>query len=251
MLNLHIIGVQKAGTTALASFLHQHPSIYVVDGKEAHVFDHPLYSGQDDKSVFANKIYNSKLSNYEKQPIVCDATPITVFRPEFIQACYQYNTDAKFILILRDPFERAISHYRMSQSRCQEKRSMLSAFLLEPFRLKGINKSASWKFDSPFRDHSYLSRGCYSGQLRNLYSLIPKQQILVLHQEDLKNQHKEMMLHVFEFLGIQPHDIPPSEVHVGKKTTVRRSDMLARLYAKLYFFIRRENPKKWDEIINS
>jgi hypothetical protein len=38
---------------------------------------------------------------------------------------------------------------------------------------------------------------------------------------------------------------------VGKQTTVRRSDMLARLYAKLYFLIRRENPKKWDKIINS
>jgi len=251
LLNLHIIGVQKAGTTALASFLHQHPAIYVVDGKEAHVFDHPLYSEQSDKSTFANKIYKSKLSNYLDQPIVCDATPITVFRPEFIQACYQYNTDAKFILILRDPVERAISHYRMSQSRSQEKCSMLSAFLLEPFRLKGIKKSASWKFDSPFRNHSYLSRGCYSGQLRNLYNMIPKQQVLVLHQEDLKNQHKEVMLHVFEFLGIQPHDIPPSQVYVGKQTTVRPSDRLARLYASVYFFIRRENPKKWNKIINS
>ena len=39
--NLIIPGVQKAGTTALASFLSQHPDICIVEGKEAHVFDDP------------------------------------------------------------------------------------------------------------------------------------------------------------------------------------------------------------------
>jgi hypothetical protein len=171
---LHIIGLQKAGTTAPASFLHQHPSICLVDGKEAHVFDHPLYSEQSDKMAFANTIYKSKLTNYQDQPIVCDATPITVFRPEFMQACHQYNPNAKFILILRDPVERAISHYRMSQSRGQEQRSLLGAFLMEPFRLNGMNRSSSWSFDSPFRNHSYLSRGLYSKQLRKVYNMVPK-----------------------------------------------------------------------------
>lgn len=251
MLNLHIIGVQKAGTTALASFLNQHPAIYAVDGKEAHVFDHPAYATQPNKTAFANEIYHSKLSNYQSQPIVFDATPITAFRPDFMQACYQYNPEAKFILILRDPVERAISHYRMSLRRGQEKRSMLSAFLLEPLRLIGINKTSSWKFDSPFRNHSYLSRGCYTKQLRNLYSIIPKKQVLILQQQALKNQHKETMLEIFEFIEIEPYDIIPSQVFTSEKAAARRSDTLAKLYARLYFFIHRESPKRWHAIINS
>jgi hypothetical protein len=250
LFNLHIIGVQKAGTTALASFLHQHPAIYVADSKEAHVFDHPLYSEQSNKITFAHKRYQGKLKKYQNQPIICDATPITAFRSDFIRACYQYNPEAKFILVLRDPVERAISHYHMSQRRGQENRSMLSAFLLETFRLIGINKVNPWDFDSRFRHHSYLRRGCYTKQLRDVYSLIPKKQVLVLQQQVLKNQHKETMLKVFEFLEINHHDVTPTQVFTSEKTVAHWSDKLARLYARLYFFMRRENSKQWHKIID-
>ena len=251
MLNLHIIGVQKAGTTALASFLHRHPSIYVVDGKEAHVFDHILYSEQSEKSAFANKIYKSKLTNYHDQPIVCDATPITVFRPEFIQACYQYNPNAKFIVVLRDPTERAVSQYYMELARSYEHRSMLTAFLLEPFRLKGINRSPCWDIGSPFRTHSYLSRGRYSKQLKSLYATVPKSQILVLQQDALKNQHKQTMHKVFEFLDLAQHAIPSKQVFVSEKQTPSSNEFLARTYARLYYLWHRETPKNWQKLIDA
>jgi hypothetical protein len=251
LINLHIIGVQKAGTTALASFLSQHPAIYVVDGKEAHVFDHPHYAKQANKTVFAHKKYQSKLSSYQKQSIVCDATPITVFRQDYLQACYQYNPEAKFILILRDPVERAISHYHMSRNQKLESRSMLSAFLLEPFRLWNINKSGSWEFNSSFRTQSYLSRGCYSKQLTSLFRLIPKQQVLVLEQQDLSLQHKATMLKIFTFLDIHRHPIEPAKIFATEKPSSHWSDILARMYARLYYKCHREAPKNWGKIINS
>lgn len=242
--------MQKAGTTALASFLNQHPSIYVVDGKEAHVFDHPEFDEQTNKTAFADELYQTKLTGYQNQPITCDATPITVFRPEFLQACYQYNPAAKFILILRDPVERAVSHYHMSLRRNQEKRSMLSAFLSESFRLKGIKTSGLWEFDSPYRNHSYLSRGLYSQQLRNVYGVIPKEQVLVLHQHELKNQHKQTMHRVFEFLNLPLHNIPAKQVFVSEKHKLSKSEFLARLYARLYYFWHRETPKNWQKTID-
>lgn len=251
MINLHVIGVQKAGTTALASFLNQHPEIYVVDGKEAHVFDHPSYDGQKNKTAFAKEIYNSKLSDYQNQSIICDATPITVFRPEFIQACYQHNPKSKFILILRDPVERAISHYHMSSRRNQEKRSMLSAFLLESFRLRNINPINLRNADSSLRNHSYLSRGLYSKQIRSVYSVIPKKQVLVLHQKSLQNQHLKTMAKIFEFLEISCHEITPKQVFTTEKMAANRSDIIAKLYAKMYFVLHRETPKRWNKIINS
>jgi hypothetical protein len=125
---------------------------------------------------------------------------------------------------------------------------MLSAFLLEPFRIKGINKTNYWKFDSPFRNHTYLSRGLYSQQLRNLYSVIPERQVLVLHQQELKNQHNRVMTRIFEFLNITDHNIASEQVFVSDKTTGRKSNILARLYAKLYFFIHKENAKQWSKI---
>ena len=250
-MNLQIIGVQKAGTTALASFLNQHPSIYMVDGKEAHVFDHPEFDQQANKQEFTTQLYQTKLSNYQNQSIICDATPITIFKPEFIQACYQFNPSAKFIVILRDPIERAVSQYHMEFARNNENRSMLTAFLLEAFRLKGINQPPSWDIDSPFRTHSYLRRGRYNKQLKSLYAIVPKNQVLVLQQEALKNQHKQTMHKVFEFLDLPAHDIPSKHVFVSDKQTPSSNEFLARLYARLYYFWHRETPKNWQKMIDA
>ena len=56
LVNLHIVGVQKAGTSALAHFLSQHSDVCVVEGKEAHVFDQPDFASKD-KHEYANKRY--------------------------------------------------------------------------------------------------------------------------------------------------------------------------------------------------
>lgn len=239
MINLHIIGVQKAGTTALASFLQQHPSVYVVDGKEAHIFDHPNYEKQADKKAFANRKYQHLLSHYTKQKIVCDATPITIFREDFLRACHQYNPEAKFILILRDPTERAISHYHMSREKGAEKRCMLIAFLSEGRRLSKVKQQTSLPFDSPMRQHSYLARGLYRRQLQSLYSIVPQEQVLVLEHKQLKNQHGKTMQEIFGFLGIEQINIEPKVVFSTNKKHKHWSDFIAKLYARLYFLIHR------------
>ncbi|MGS2719913.1 sulfotransferase family protein [Paraglaciecola aestuariivivens] len=251
MVNLHIIGVQKAGTTALASFLNQHPDIYLVDGKEAHVFDHLLFNQQSNKQAFAEQLYQTKLSKYQNQSIICDATPITMFRPEFIQACYQYNPKAKFIVVLRDPVERAVSQYYMELGRDYEHRNMLMAFLLEPFRLKGINQPPAWDIDSPYRTHSYLSRGCYHKQLKQLFAIVPKEQVWVVHQQELKNQHNQTLNNIFNFLGLANQCIPSKQVFVSEKPKHCKTEFLARLYARLYFILRRETPKRWQQTIDA
>ena len=249
LVNLHIIGVQKAGTTALASFLNQHPAVHVVKGKEAHVFDHPHYALANDKQAFAHDKYQEKLKQHQHQRIVCDATPITLFNKRFLSACYHYNPQAKFIVVLRDPVERAISHYHMTKGRNLEPLSMLWAFMLEPIRMRGLHRQVSWDFDSNYRNQSYLTRGRYSKQLSNLYDIVPAQQILVLNQHELKNQHQAVLLKVFEFIDIQQHDIKPENVFSTQNTIPRKSDVFAKLWAKLYFFLLRETPKRWNSII--
>lgn len=235
LVNLHILGVQKAGTTALASFLNQHPDIYVVDGKEAHVFDHPNFEQQQNKRAFANRKYKQRLTLHAHEPIICDATPITIYRPLFLRACVAYNPDAKFIVLLRDPVERAISHYQMSYKKSEESRSMLMAFIIEPLRLMICKDKASWPFDSPKRCHSYLSRGLYKKQLANLYAHVPRQNILVLQQNSLKNNHKQTLFKIFEFLDIPRAEVKEEVVFATQSVTNHWTDRLARLYAKLYF----------------
>ncbi|MBO1254133.1 sulfotransferase domain-containing protein [Alteromonas sp. 5E99-2] len=237
MINLHILGVQKAGTSALASFLDQHPDIYVVDGKEAHIFDHPTFHKQANKARQARLKYDEKLSNYQGEPIICDATPITLFREHYLKQCIEYNQNAKFIVILRNPLDRAISHYTMSKQRGVEKRTMLMAFLLEPFRLFPHLKVQSWPFDSPARHFSYLSRGFYQRQLKRLYQSVPHDNVFVCHQASLQNEHSQTLNQLFDFLSLTPVSIPQETVF---KSTYKRghwSDCFARLYAKCVFFL--------------
>lgn len=243
--------MQKAGTTALASFLNQHPAVYVVDGKEAHIFDHPNINKHPNTYQFIQSKYKEKLKNLGNQRVICDATPITIYQERFLQTCYRYNPNAKFIVMLREPVARAVSHYNMSKSREQEKRSMLSAFLLEPFRLYRLRNNMAWDFDSPQRNHSYLNRGLYSKQLKTLYKLIPNNQILVLHQEDLKHKHKQILNQIYSFLNIQQHPIQQQSIFESPPSTPHWADYLAKLYAKTYYFMHSETPKNWQKITNN
>lgn len=235
LINLHIIGVQKAGTTALAHFLAQHPDVCLVDGKEAHVFDHPEFHLQANKARQARLKYRKKLNHYSNQKYICDATPITIFRPQYLEYCFNYNPDAKFIVILRDPVSRAVSHYNMSRTRGSEHRCMLHAFLFEPFRLKKYVRSQKWAFDSPARHQSYLSRGLYKAQLARVKKLVPKHNLLILQQEALLKQHSNTLAKVFEFLHLPTIPIAAKSHFQADKRYTHWSDGMAKWYAKCVF----------------
>ena len=211
--NLFIPGVQKAGTTALASFLAQHPDICLVEGKEAHVFDDPNFHAASNKLAFAQQKYASKLKHYKGERYILDATPITMLHPEFIKAAAEFCPNSKYIVMLRDPIERALSHYAMTKQRGIEPYSPTIAFLLEPWRMRGVyRKLPSSPFQSRYRDQSYLIRGLYQKQLEIMYSYVNKSSCKLIQQHTLLKQHRECLLEIFTFLDLNPIDIEKESV---------------------------------------
>ena len=249
MVNLHIIGVQKGGTTALSSFLDEHPDIFLLKNKEAHVFDDPAFLRATHKMQFAKNKYKTLSTDYQGQKYTLDATPITLFNPVFLAHCYRYNPNAKFIVVLRDPVERAISHYQMSFVRKQEAKNMLLSFLFEQLRLQ--KHTSDWRFTSPMRTQSYLSRGLYSTQLNSLFQTIPANQVLVLYNQDLREQHEETMNKIFSFLELTKHKTKAREIFKGESLPNTLINRLAKQYAKAYFKIKKENRRSWDTIIQN
>ena len=206
--NLFIPGIQKAGTTALASFLAQHPDICLVEGKEAHVFDDPDFHASSNKLAFAQKKYASKLKHYKGERYILDATPITMLHPEFIKATAEFCPNAKYIVMVRDPIERALSHYAMTKQRGLEPYSPTMAFLLEPWRMRGFYKNLPVSpFQSKYRDQSYLIRGLYRKQLGLLQSHVDALSIKVVEQERLLSEHVLCLSEIFTFLDIEQRDI--------------------------------------------
>lgn len=241
LVNLHIIGVQKAGTSALAHFLSQHPDICVVQDKEAHVFDQPNFP-QYNAFNFAQKRYAKKLQHYNQEPIICDATPIAIFNPIFLKRCYSYNTNAKFIVILRDPVQRAVSQFYMSRKRERESENMLMSFLKEHKRLKQVSESKRWESRSVWRDNSYLHRGLYKQQIDRLFSIVPKKQCLVLHQEQLLSEHNGTMSKTFNFLNVTDMKIAQEKVFTSSNSNKDITESAAKIYAALYFTLKGEYP---------
>ena len=207
-----IAGAQKSGTSALAHFLAQHPAIAMAS-REGHVFDSPDYSPawtpEEIDARYARRI--------ERRPAtaVCgESTPIYLFLPDVAAQLHRYSPSLKVIVILRDPVERALSHYAMERARGNEHRPLWFALLAERWRLRLCADPKGP--ESAARRHSYRSRGLYSSQLRNLFAVFPPRQVLVLRSDDLLRRHDETLENVFAFLGVSVSvRIPPEAVFKG------------------------------------
>ncbi|WP_318496482.1 sulfotransferase family protein [Photobacterium leiognathi] len=227
-INLFIIGGQKCGTTALASFLSKHHDVCLVSGKEAHIFDQPEI--ENCSSIDIDKKYEPLLSHYNGEKWCCDATPIYSYWRATHSKIAQYSPDAKIIFMLRDPVERAVSQYQMEHKRGNESVGILSAFLLEKWRLYRANQSQS--LTSSWRTHSYIDRGFFSQQYQQLLMHFRPEQILIIHNEQLKKKHHETLKRVFDFLAIENQDIQPKTVFSSKFKVSGLQTTIAKAFAK-------------------
>ena len=200
-------GVQKAGTTALAHYLSRLPGVALPSNKEAHVFDDPRFDAHwDDARVEME--YAAYFEPRVDAKLHGDATPIYLYHPSFVQRIACYNPRMKWIVILRDPVERAISQFYMQQSRGEETLPLWAALLVEPFRLLGHRNNLS--DESSMRRHSYIDRGRYRRQLRILFRYFPREQVLVLKSADLRAQPARCTHQVCAHLGIPASDVDTS-----------------------------------------
>ena len=235
-LGFMIVGVQKGGTSALASFLYQHPEICMAAPKEVHLFDAPDYS-HDWTPAQIDGRYRPCFAHCDARALRGEATPIYLFLPGIAGELKRYNPDLKLIVLLRDPVERAISHYYMEKNRDREHLPLWLALLSEPFRLR--RREDVGHPDSHLRRHSYRRRGLYSLQLRNLYRFFDRDRVLIVRSEDLLHRHDAVLRRVFLFLGVSPEvRIAPRIVYAGDRGG-RRHRVVSRLLGLSYLAERR------------
>ena len=218
-----VIGAQKCGTTALAQFLAAHPRIGMSSLKEVHLFDAPDYSpywtpAQVDER-YRPHFAHCGFADRTGETVLGEATPIYLFFPEIAAELKRYNPALRLIVILRDPVQRAISHYYMEKGRRAEERPLWQALLLEPFRLRRGPEPRHP--ESSARVHSYRSRGLYSRQLHNVLRHFERDRVLILQREDLLRRHDAVLGRVFAFLGVSTAVRVPHEVVFEGERRVR------------------------------
>ena len=213
LVDFMVVGAQKCGTTALASFLAAHPEIGMAAPKEAHLFDDPDYGPRWTRAEIDAR-YARWFRHCPDARLRGDATPIYLYFPETAAELARYNPALKVVVLLRDPAERAVSHYHMQRSRGTERRPFWLALALEPLLLLADRDPR--RKDSPTRERAYRARGLYGRQLGNLYRHFPQERVLVLRQADLLERHDAALRRVFAFLGIDRDvRVPAARMFVG------------------------------------
>ena len=103
--------------------------------------------------------------------VIGEATPIYMYWNKSIERIYVYNPQIKLIIILRNPIDRAFSHWNMERDKGRESRTFLKAILDEESKINSPNYSQN-------KILSYLDRGYYSQQIKNIYNYFNKRSII-------------------------------------------------------------------------
>lgn len=183
------IGAQKAGTTTLHHILARHARISLPEIKETKFFiDDALYQQGFDyyRKTFFNADATGKIEG--------EIDPDCLFFPSAAQRIYHYAPDSKLIVLLRDPIDRAYSHYLMSVRRGFEKLSFEDAMAAEAKRMQG-----DWIDQIHF---SYIRRGFYSTQIRSFTDYFPRRNFLFLLFDELATDQQACIDKVCNFLQI-------------------------------------------------
>ena len=229
--NFLIVGAQKAGTTALSSFLSQHPEISFARDKEAHLFDSPSFKDSWTRET-VNEEYRKYFSDIKDRKIIGEGTPIYMYLPFIARRIFAYNPDMKLIFLLRSPVERAISQYYMEKARGYEGLPLNAAIMLEKFRLWLHRNDFSER--SSVRAHSYVDRGIYAKQIRNMLKYFPMRQMLFIRSEDLLNDHKATLTNIYNFLNIKDKlFIPPAQIVFASEKSIKVDEKIVRKLANI------------------
>ncbi|HVI32375.1 sulfotransferase domain-containing protein [Phenylobacterium sp.] len=223
-----IVGAQKGGTTALFDYLADEPGVALSRVKEVHFFD----DESQDWSRPDYAAYHGHFDAPDGRPCG-EATPIYMYWPGSLERIAAYNRAVRVIVLLRDPVQRAWSHWRMEYARGAE---------TEPFAWC-VREGRRRLFDAEpwghHREFSYVERGFYGEQMERLFGLFPREQVLVLKAEDLRADPGAILSQVRAFIGAPEGPPPrPRDVHVGREmaypSTLTAEDVafLRRLYAR-------------------
>ena len=201
-----ICGAQKAGTTALASQLREHPDLFIPKVKELHFFD-------DEKQNWKHPSYNSyheAFRDAKLHQLWGEATPIYMYWEPAAKRIWQYNPETKIIVVLRNPINRAYSHWNMEINRGAENLGFVEALKQEAGRCRQ-------SLPEQHRVFSYQDRGLYSSQLRRLWRFFGRDAVLVLKHDDLKNNLQGCLNEICDHLKIgRMQCVEPLERHLGQ-----------------------------------
>jgi hypothetical protein len=196
-----IIGAQKCGTTFLYHLLGQHPHVRPAAKKEIHYFDHHFGKGID----WYRSHFPLPKRKKGRRSITGESSPYYLFHPHAARRMAQVVPEARLIALLRNPADRAYSHYQQELGRGHETLTFEEAIAAEETRLHGErDRMLEDEHYASFnhQNFSYLSRSIYVDQLAEWSRFFGRDQMLVLKSEDVFDRTAYALKPVLDFLGL-------------------------------------------------
>ena len=196
-----ILGAQKAGTTALYAYLRWHPEITGPSFKEVSFFDRHYVKGE--------RWYRAHMP-VRRRSLVGEASPSYLFHPLAPERVAGMLPGARLIALLRNPVDRAFSHYQHEVALGREPLSFEDAVDREDERMQGelerMLRDPSY-FSLAWWNYTYVARGRYAEQLERWFAAFPREQLLVLFTEELSADTAATYRRVLDFLGVTARDL--------------------------------------------
>lgn len=235
-----VIGVMKGGTTSFFNYLARHTQVNPPFRKEIKFFDiHYLQGLGWYRAHFPTR--------FKMKPgmLTGEATPYYIFHPTAPNRIAKVLPNVRLITLLRNPVDRAYSHYNHMVRVGREPLSFEDAIVHEAERLAGEEEKiiADPRY-STFKHlhYSYLARGRYVEQLQKWFAIFPRQQMLILASEELYTSPTSAYRKAIEFLGLSAWE--PNDFKAYKQGVYE--EMPAPIRKRLIDYFRPYNQKLYE-----
>lgn len=234
--NFFIVGAPKAGTTSLYHYLAQHPDVFMSPIKEPNYFSEEIrlanidanwqeWAQREDESLqqylrgpMQEKRFGGMVSNWPDylklfqnvngEKALGEASVCYLWSKTAAQNIASTLPDAKIIMVLRDPVERAFSQY---------KQSVASGLVKNSFR-ELVEANLNRKSDKFDLLNPFLEFGLYHEQVKRYMELFPAENLRIYLYEELRHTLPATLANIFRFLGIDPQFSPDtSEQHLRNR----------------------------------
>jgi hypothetical protein len=196
-----IVGAPRAGTTSLYSYLSSHPDIYMPAEKEPNFFCHSHADATREKRplrpiVTGENNYLNLFKDASPEALIGEASPFYLYDEAAPGCIKEKNCQAKIVIVLREPIDRAYSHYLLTVRRGYVDKPFYEALVEDYCRtLKGVDVS-----------HLFVELGLYYQQIRRYLDTFGSGQVRIFLYDDLASDTYGVVKEICHFLDTPFHD---------------------------------------------
>ena len=227
--NLFVPGAGKSATSSLHELLNQHPHIYMSVKKEPHFFDNAdNFQADDTAKIPQFESFAQLFSDGKEYPFRGESSTGYMVFPHVVERIHKNIPNPRFIFVLRNPIDRAYSHYWWLRGLGGESRKFRDALEADQHEIPNfknpIKKTGNFRY--------YFAFGQYATYLRPFIIYFGRENIFVITTESLKSDSKKIMNHCYEFLGVKPLE-KIAAIQTNKTITYKKADLYWQVRSKV------------------